>query len=313
MSSDAHQSSSHSHKKAVVIVLVYNGMRWLDACLGSLLKTRYPNLEIVAVDNVSKDQSVEYIRQYFPQVSVIQNRRNQGTAEGNNVGMRYALNRGAQYIALLNQDTKVDPQWLASLIALCEKNPSLGLVSSMQMNYEGTDIDANVKKALDRTTYDADAAQGKLQEYYEVSSIIGACMVFKREVLLRVGLFDPDYFMYTEETDLCRRAIYHGYKIGYATNSQIYHHHSLVHWESMPEKLKILCRKNHILFTLKAPEHSFFYNMKAAFRWINWGHLFGITRLTRLQIMLLFMKFVVSLPYIYDKYRNEKMKACYLS
>jgi GT2 family glycosyltransferase len=288
-------------------------MRWLDACLGSLLKTRYSHLEIVAVDNVSQDQSVEHIRRHFPQVIIIKNQENQGTAEGNNVGMRYALNQNAGYIALLNQDTKVDPDWLTLSIDLLVKHPDLGIVSPLQMNYEGTDIDANMKKALLDTVYFSDAAQGNLQEYYEVPSIIGACMLFKREVLLRIGLFDPDYFMYAEETDLCRRAVYHGYKIGYTVRSQIYHHHSLTRWETMPERLKLLCRKNHILFTLKAPDHSFFYNMKAAFRWTNWEQLFRITQLNRLQIKLLFMKFFLLLPYIYGKYRNEKIKPCYLT
>jgi GT2 family glycosyltransferase len=87
--------------KVIVIILLYNGMKWIDGCLQSLSKTRYSNFEILLIDNGSTDDCARYARQHFPFVKQLSNARNEGTARGNNRGIRYALDNGAQYVSFV--------------------------------------------------------------------------------------------------------------------------------------------------------------------------------------------------------------------
>lgn len=112
-----------------VIVLNFNGMAFLKDCLSSLQHLHYPRdaCEVILVDNGSTDQSVQYVRERFPWVKITQNRSNLGYAAGNNVGVRES--RG-DYIALLNNDTKVEPDWLIELVKICEKDETVGACTS---------------------------------------------------------------------------------------------------------------------------------------------------------------------------------------
>src|SRR5690349_10108270 len=95
-----------------VIVLNYNGVRWIERCLKSLAETRYENFRVILVDNASTDGSAGVALTNFPQVEVILNPYNAGFSEGNNIGIKKALADGARYVVLLNPDTIVEPEWL---------------------------------------------------------------------------------------------------------------------------------------------------------------------------------------------------------
>jgi GT2 family glycosyltransferase len=112
-----------------VVVLNYNGLRFLDSCLASLGRLEYPRdrYEVVLVDNVSHDGSAEVAEKQFPEVQVVRNDRNLGFAGGNNVAMRSA---SADYVVLLNNDTSVDPRWLARLVEAAEQDPTVGACTS---------------------------------------------------------------------------------------------------------------------------------------------------------------------------------------
>lgn len=112
-----------------VIVLNFNGVTFLKDCLSSLEHLNYPRdaYEVILVDNASSDQSVHYVRKQFPWVKIVQNSSNLGYAAGNNVGIRESK---GDYIALLNNDTKVEPDWLMELVKICEQDPSVGACTS---------------------------------------------------------------------------------------------------------------------------------------------------------------------------------------
>ena len=112
-----------------IIVLNYNGLRFLDDCLGSLARLDYPSdrYEVVLVDNVSQDGSADIAQERFPWVRVVRNSRNLGFAAGNNVAMR---GTPADFVVLLNNDTAVDCQWLARLVDAAEKDPRIGICTS---------------------------------------------------------------------------------------------------------------------------------------------------------------------------------------
>src|SRR5262245_16013706 len=125
-----------------IIVLNYNGRRWLEACFDALLATDYPNFRVTLVDNASNDGSVQMARDRYPQVEVIVNPANDGFPEGNNIGIRAALANNADYVVLLNPDTKVEPGWLQELISAGATNPRVGILGEVQHKYAGAEFNS---------------------------------------------------------------------------------------------------------------------------------------------------------------------------
>jgi GT2 family glycosyltransferase len=113
-------------KRASVILVNYNGMSHLDACISSVLKQRYTNFEVIFVDNNSSDGSLEYARNKFPNLTFVANDKNLGYAGGINSGLPYAT---GDYIGPLNVDTEVAPNWLSTMVAFLDKNPQAGAVT----------------------------------------------------------------------------------------------------------------------------------------------------------------------------------------
>ena len=297
-----------------VIILCWNGRKWLEACFSTVLSTNYSKFRILIIDNGSTDDSLEYIENIkvqHPNVELLLNKKNLGFAEGNNRGIRFALQNGADYIALLNQDIKVEPDWLKNLIEIAEQETHLGILSPMQYNYEGTALDKNFWVLINENKdLKKHRNQGKLHMMYELPRVIGAAMVIKRTVCEKVGLFDPMYFCYHEETDLCRRARYHGFKIGIVTNSKVYHWHQLIQKGNKNKKATYLFQRNRAVYTLKNPFKSFYTNLKAYF-W--WGGAWNVTRSIyrdtgNVVKAILSQLWVIShLPLIFCKRYKEKL------
>ena len=109
-----------TNPKIFIIIINWNGKRDTIECLESLEKLEYKNCEIVIVDNGSKDNSVDTLKNRFPQINLLEARRNLGFAGGNNLGMRYALEHGADFILLLNNDTIADGDLINQLLAASE-------------------------------------------------------------------------------------------------------------------------------------------------------------------------------------------------
>ena len=114
--------------KVFVIVVTYNGMEWYERCFSSFRSSTIP-VTTVVVDNDSQDGSVDYIRREFPEIVVIKSPENLGFGKANNIGIRYALDHGADYVFLLNQDAWIDPDALERLVSIHKKHPEYGLLS----------------------------------------------------------------------------------------------------------------------------------------------------------------------------------------
>lgn len=277
-----------------IIILTYNGKKWIDNCLNSVLQTSYPRYKILVIDNASKDGSAEYITNKFPQVELLRNKKNYGFAEGNNIGMRYALKNGADYVVLLNQDTRVDPDWLIEMVNVAEKNEKIGILSPMQYDYEGKGLDQNFKNFV------KDIPIGR--EFFETSGVIGAAMLYTRRAYEKIGLFDPIYFCYFEESDLCRRAQYFGYKVGVAEKSKIYHWHSLIQENGLSKKTKYLFKRNEFIYTLKDPKQALIRALLGYFKWKmkNFIKKYGLFYGFMIFVLLVIIQFPVffCIPYI---------------
>lgn len=212
--------------RSVSVVLVnYNGREHLDACLESLARLDYPThlLEVVLVDNASSDGSVDWLRARCPDVRLIENVHNVGFSRACNQGVAAA--RG-EYIAFLNNDMRVDPQWLNGLLAAMGKDASIACAGSMVMNWEGTAVEY-AGRFDDVFSIAYEPLPQQLRPQYAANSyslfVSGGAMLLERTEFLEAGGFDERYFMYHEDVDLCWRLWTRGRRCCLAPESIVYH------------------------------------------------------------------------------------------
>jgi len=221
---------------ASVIVLGYNGQRYLDACLSSLLDQDLPHdeYEVLYVDNASTDGSADLVAERFPDVRVVRLERNFGFAEGNNRGVTETRGR---HVAVLNQDTVCHRRWLSALMAALEAQPDVKAVHSNILTPWCPGYAAKEREAwpsivhvaeLNRFGFVTYRQQPFSPEPIETLFLAGAATMVDREVIERFGyLFDPDFFAYAEDLDLGLRIRALGYRTVLVPTSVVYHKHHL--------------------------------------------------------------------------------------
>lgn len=213
-------------KKVSVIIVNYNGIKWLPECLTTLTNQTYPKYEIILVDNGSNDESVSYVEQNFSQIKLIKCTENHGFAKGNNIGFDKAA---GDYIILINNDTKVYPDFIKDFVQVYIDIPNCDIAQAKIILMDDNGKLDNCGTFWTNTTYllhyglyqDVDAP--KFNKSFPIFSAKGACMIIKREVIEKIGLFDNTFWSYYEETDFCHRAINSGYTIWYYPNCHCYH------------------------------------------------------------------------------------------
>ena len=212
-------------KKASVIIPNWNGVAYLPTCLGALQGQRFTDLETIVVDNGSHDGSLELLAREYPQVKVIALPKNLGFAGGCNVGLQKA---SGQVLCILNNDTQVEPDWLAELLAALERHPDAGMATSRVRLFDDrsrlhtTGDFVRVNGTFDsRGVWQLDEGQFDQEEY--VFGAAGVAPAFRREMLDDIGLFDADLMSYCEDVDLSWRAQLAGYKCIYAPRAVLYH------------------------------------------------------------------------------------------
>lgn len=209
-----------------IVVLNWNGKVFLKDCLDSLKRVTYPKIEVIIVDNNSTDGSQAFIKKHYSEFTLVENKKNYGFAKGNNIGWK--ISKG-EYILFLNNDTTVTPDFLQPLLNDFKKNPKIGcLQPQIRIMKDKKLIDsAGSFMMFTGFLYHYGFRKKCLLEKYnrqrEIFSAKGACIVFPRKVLQRVGVFDEDFFIFFEETDLCFRVWLAGYTVVYEPESVIYH------------------------------------------------------------------------------------------
>ena len=222
-----------------IIVLNWNGKQYLETCLSSLLKQTYPNLEIIFVDNGSMDGSVEFVRNNYPTVIIVEHDTNLGFAAGVNSGI--AVSKG-EHVATINNDAQADPEWITELVHVMESDSRIGsCASKMMCFYDRTRIDSTGiivyqnGNAYDRGIDEEDTGQYDIQE-----EVLGACAgaaLYRRQMLDDVGLFDESYFVYFEDVDLSFRMHLSGWRCIYVPIAIVYHMHSATSKVASPFKI----------------------------------------------------------------------------
>lgn len=215
--------------KTSIILLNWNGKEDTIKCLESLKTLNYPNYETIVVDNASSDDSVKIISDKFPNVTLITNKENLGFAEGSNIGIRYALEGGADYVFLLNNDAIIDEETVTELVQVAESDDKIGIIGSRICCYDRPDriqsAGAHIGIKTGRVWYpdygkSITTTDGKA---VDVDAVSGTAMMVKREVIEKVGMLDPTFFCYFEDTDWCIRARKTGYRVVIVPMSKIWH------------------------------------------------------------------------------------------
>jgi GT2 family glycosyltransferase len=212
-----------------VVTPGWNGLAHLEPCYRSLRQLDYPpdRLELILVDNGSTDSSVEFMQQHFPEVKIVRNPTNLGFCRANNLGARAAQ---GEYVAFLNNDTRVHPAWLKELATAVEADAEVVCAGSKLLSWEGDRLDfAGGSLNFRGSGFQPGHGSSRVDPFSETRPVLSACggsMLIERQIFLDCGGFDEDFFAYLEDVDLGWRLQLHtGAKVAYTSRSIIRHKH----------------------------------------------------------------------------------------
>ncbi len=214
-----------------VVVLNWNGTDDTIKCLRSVERLRYPAFSVLVVDNGSRPETLGLLRAGLGTATLLENEKNLGFALGSNRGIEWALDRGAEYVFLLNNDTVVDPDCLRTLVEVAEGDPSVGIVGAVNFYlekpdviwYSGGMVDWRTGNVWDPTCEKTRTQLDGIPSIREVDDVAGSALLIKASVVREIGLMDPRYFLYWEETEWCIRARRRGYRVLASLDARIWH------------------------------------------------------------------------------------------
>lgn len=283
--------------KVAVVILNWNGKSFLEKFLPTVIKFS-PNAQVIVADNQSSDDSVDFLKKEFPQVSIILNPSNDGFAKGYNIALKQVQ---AQYYVLLNSDVEVTDNWINPIIELMDSNPKIAACQPKILDYTHKTKFEYAGAAggyIDKYGYPfcrgrlfnvLEEDKGQYNSTKEVFWATGACMFVRAEAFWKVGGFDDDYFAHMEEIDVCWRMKNIGYQIYVEPQSTIYHVGGGTLNKLSPRKTFLNFRNNLMTLTKNAsPRFLFFkiiYRMildgVAAFKFLfegNGSHFFAVIK-----------------------------------
>lgn len=229
----------------VVVVLNYNGAQLTTDCVNSVLKSDYSNYRVIVVDNASADGSAERLKTELTdsRVELFLNDKNEGYAGGNNRGIEKALEEGAEYVFVLNNDTIADPGCLRSLVAAMEGDPLIG-IAGCQIVDVGYEFAPNRGHRISLFSGQTLPPQwsGSATGPTDVGFVCGAAMVLRALAVRKVGAFDSDFFLYFEDADICLRARKAGYRTCFIPGPGVQHFMSSTTNDRCVRTLVTYCR-----------------------------------------------------------------------
>jgi len=245
----------YPYPQVSIAIVNLNGKEFLNDCLLSIKEINYPKekIEIIVVDNGSNDGSAQFIKSNYPEVKLIENRENLGFAKANNQAAGVAH---GEYIAFLNNDTKVDKNWLMELLrpvygsdeVICSGSKVLSLDGSSldfvggMINFEGKGFQIDYGLSVNKDIHNVERF---------LPFVNGGAMLIKRDVFLEAGGFDEDFFAYYEDVDLGWRLWVLGYKVVFSPNSIVYHAHHGTSKNFSDDKLRFLKERNSLISIFK--------------------------------------------------------------
>lgn len=248
--------------KVAVVIIHWNRRNLLEQFLPSVMRSTYSNLEIVVADNASTDDSVAYVREHFPAVTIVQNDDNYGYAGGYNHALKKVK---ADYYILLNNDIEVEPGWIEPVIAAMEADETVGACQPKLLDYNNKNRFEYAGASggyMDKLGYMFcrgrffEELEDDLGQYDSEAYIFwatGACLFVRAEVFHQTGGFDEEFFAHMEEIDLCWRIQLAGYKLKVIPSSKVYHVGGGTLSKMNPHKTFLNFRNSLILLTKNLP------------------------------------------------------------
>lgn len=214
--------------KVFTVIVTYNGATWISKCINSLLNSTVKT-NIIIVDNASTDNTLELIQPFFSELTLIRNTENKGFGEANNQGMLLAIHQQADFCFLLNQDAYVFKNTI-SLLVDSFKDPEYGIISPLQLNGKGDEIDDKLKSYI-VNNYSEEVAIKILAEDesihtakpYPMRFVNAAAWMISGSCLMKTGLFHPAFYHYGEDNNYSSRVQYHGMKLGLLSTARVIH------------------------------------------------------------------------------------------
>ena len=208
-----------SNKRILVVVVTYNPHEWVNRCFGSLRISKM-EVDALVVDNNSTDGGVSEIQEKYPEVRIYRSKKNLGFGQANNVGLKYAVENGYDYVYLLNQDAWILPDTLQTLVSVAEKHEEYGILSPIQLEkdektyeslfYKYVICSDDLRCSLHERIFNVE----KLEEVYDISFAMAAHWLVTKRCLQTVGGFSPTFFHYGEDNNYIHRVFFHGFKLG---------------------------------------------------------------------------------------------------
>lgn len=215
--------------KVSVVVVTYNGLRYIDKCVSSVLKSNYPDFEVVVVDNGSIDSTAQILKDKYKDyknVQILHLAKNCGPSKARNEGMKLV---SGKYVAFLDNDTEVHKEWIKTAVEKFESDSKVGAIQCKlllakdrtKIDYVGEYLGQN--GFLVQTVRAGDLDNGQFEKETLILAAKSAGMFIRKAAFDLIGGFDPDYFMFVEETDLGWRVWLKGFKCVYLPTSIVYH------------------------------------------------------------------------------------------
>lgn len=247
-----------------VIIVTWNNSKDITECLTALFTQSYENFKVLVVDNNSQDNTVEIVRTQFPQVDLHALKQNLYFAGGNNFGFEQAMQKyQPEFMAILNPDTKISPDWLNAQIELMQNDSRIGVIGPKVLFAEGfgtLDIKSTGQQKVINTAgilpggflfpYDrgfGEADKGQYEQTEDVYAVSGVSMLFRSEALKQVGYFFAPMQMYLEDVDLCLRLRKAGWRVVYTAKTELEHKHMQSTQQSNKGNYFYWSRRNYLL------------------------------------------------------------------
>jgi len=221
---DGFVSDPDTAPSVAIVILTWENYEEIAECLNSIYSITYPNYRVIVVDNGSKDGSIEQLQSEYEWCEFVLNKENKGFARGNNAGISYALENGADYVLLLNDDTVVLEDFLEPLVDAMQTYDSVAAVGGVNLYADSGEI-----HNAGYTFHPWIAAKGELHrdpkesEPYPVDYVQSCLILLDPEFLEEIGLLNEDYFLGMEDVDLAWKARENGWKVLTAPDSRIRH------------------------------------------------------------------------------------------
>lgn len=215
--------------KVFVLILSYNGVKWLTDCLPSVLAMDYPNFETVVIDNGSTDNTQTFLRENFPQAQVVTLQPNRGYAGGFDAGLEYAAQRGADYFLVMNNDTEIDVHALTALVEAAQAQRQAGFVTGKVYFHRSPDVIQTTGRREHPVFWTGrhiglnEKDEGQYDEVSERAFIDDVFTLVSRKMYDEVGGYDPQFYLQCEELDWQLRAKKTGWKIYYTPHAKLWH------------------------------------------------------------------------------------------